>query len=419
LGTGESLPTVRALAAELGTSPATVNSAYRTLRQRGLVVAAGRRGTKVAPRPALRAPLRPPASTRPEPGLRDLTIGLANPALLPPLAPALARIDLEAKLQLAELDVADPELLELAARAFDGDGVCSDALTVVAGALDGIERVLQAHLRPGDRVVIEDPAYPPIRDILLALGLTAIPVTVDDRGLEPEQLQAALAGGVEAVVTVPRAQNPRGSALDEHRAAELQALLQRWPDVLLVEDDHAAIISGAPYHSLVAPNWPRWAVVRTMSKILHPDLRVALMAGDETTVARVEGRQALGPRWVSHILQATAAELLRDPEFPAIADRAAEHYRAQREALIVSLSQHGITAFGRSGLNVWVPVREEAVTVRALLAHGWLVLAGERFRIATPPAIRITIATLEPGDAPQIADIVASVEHSGRQRRDY
>src|SRR5947209_18396739 len=84
LSTGEALPTVRSLAEHLGTSPATVNAAYRLLRERGLVIAEGRRGTRVAPRPAVRTPQ--PAELPAH--LRNLAVGLADPSLLPPLEPA-------------------------------------------------------------------------------------------------------------------------------------------------------------------------------------------------------------------------------------------------------------------------------------------------------------------------------------------
>ena len=136
-------------------------------------------------------------------------------------------------------------------------------------------------------------------------------------------------------------------------------------------------------------------------------------------MARVEGRQALGPRWVSHVLQALVAELLSDPRFEQTAARARDAYAARRQALLAALASHGIIAYGRSGLNVWVPVREEAPVLGALLDRGWLVLAGERFRIATPPGIRITTATLDPADAPEIAETIASVELGGRMRREY
>lgn len=415
LDTGAALPTVRALAERLGTSPATVSSAYRTLRERGLVVADGRRGTRVAPRPAVRTPQ---AAELPS-HLRDLSIGLPDPELLPPLAPALARIDLQAKLRMGGLDCPDERLLELASSSFAADGIPSAAIAVVSGAFDGIERVLQVHLRPGDRVIVEDPAYISIRDLLLALGLIAVPVPVDEVGFVPDRLEAVLARGAEAAVVVPRAQNPLGAALDAQRTAELRALLEPHPELLLIEDDHAWLVAGADFHSLIDPARPHWAVIRSVSKMLHPDLRTAVMAGDSSTIARLEGRQALGPRWVSHVLQAVAAELLGAPGLDAAMRRAGAVYAERRGELIGALAQRGIAAYGRSGLNVWVRVREEAPVVRALQDAGWLVSAGERFRLASPPGLRITATTLRPGEADLIAQVIAGVEQAGRPRGAY
>jgi DNA-binding transcriptional MocR family regulator len=246
-----------------------------------------------------------------------------------------------------------------------------------------------------------------------------VPVAVDDRGLIPKLFGAALHRGVHAIVTVPRAQNPLGAAVDEHRAGELRALLTPHRDVLIVEDDHASLVAGAPFRSLAASSWPRWTVIRALSKMLHPDLRVALVAGDPATIARVEGRQALGPRWVSHILQATAAELLADPAFEQTVSRARAAYAARRGALIDALAEHGLPAHGRSGLNVWVPVREEAPVVRALLDAGWLVTPGEQFRYTSGPGVRVTTATLPEADATDVAAVIATVEHAGRPRRAY
>ncbi len=422
LDSGDPLPTVRALATALNTSPATVNAAYRILRQRGLIIAAGRRGTRVAPRPPLRSP-EPPGqldfAEQPPSGLRDLAVGLPDPALLPDIGAALRRVDVGRSLRFSGLDHPDPELLALAASAFEADGIPPDALAVVSGAFDGLERVLQAHLRPGDRVIIEDPAYTSIRDLLLALGLIALPVEVDEFGLIPARLRAALTQGAQAAVIVPRAQNPFGAAMDGERAALLRRELEPHPDLLLVEDDHTGAISGVPCTTLTSPHRRRWAVIRSVSKVLHPDLRLALMAGDALTIARIEGRQALGPRWVSHILQATVVELLNDPKTAAATARARETYAARRRALVDALAGYGLPAHGRSGLNVWVPVREEAPVIRALYEAGWIVRAGERFRFETPPGLRITTSTLSEDEAAAVAGVIAAVEGSGPSGRMY
>src|SRR6266511_1731358 len=367
---GDSLPTVRDLAGELGVSPGTGAAAYAELRRRGLVVTAGRRGTRVRGRPPL--PAHPVTPSRA--GISDLGAGAPDPELLPALGPVLARLAPPARLYGEAPNL--PELVELARGQLDRDGVPPGPVAVVSGALDGIERVLVAHTRPGDRVAVEDPGYPPVFDLLATLGLTPEPVRLDRAGPARGALRRALEARAVALVVTPRAQNPTGATLGAERAAELAEVLDRYPDVLVVEDDHAGQVAGAPYRTLAAGR-RRWAVVRSVSKTLGPDLRLAVLCGDQDTVSRVEDRQLLGPGWVSH-------------------------------PLLAALAGHGIDAVGDSGLNVWVPVPEEARAAAALLDGGWAVAAGERYRLRSPTAVRVTVATLrEPAEAERLAATLA------------
>jgi DNA-binding transcriptional MocR family regulator len=147
-----------------------------------------------------------------------------------------------------------------------------------------------------------------------------------------------------------------------------------------------------------------------VSKSLGPDLRLALLAGDATTVARVEGRQALGAGWVSHVLQAAVASLWTKTATDRRLRDAAQSYTRRRRALVEALGRHGLTAHGRSGFNVWVPVREEAATIAGMGAAGWAIRAGEPYRIQSPPAVRITISSLTLEEVPRVAAALAGTQ---------
>ncbi|MDP9193617.1 MAG: aminotransferase class I/II-fold pyridoxal phosphate-dependent enzyme [Acidobacteriota bacterium] len=404
LPAGARLPPVRSAAAQLGVSPATIAAAYRLLQDRGVVASDGRRGTRVRPAP----PIAIPREISIPAGMRDLSDGNPDPALLPNADAALRRLGPVARLYGEELN--DPRLLDLAREQFRADGIPADHVAVVSGALDGIERVLREHLRPGDRVAVEDPSFTGILDLLSALSLVPVPVVVDDQGLLPAALKKVIRS-CEALVVTPRAQNPTGAALTPRRTRELRNVLASRPEIVLIEDDHAGAVAGADYVTLIDRTRSAWAIVRSVSKSLGPDLRVALLASDARTHARVEGRQTLGIRWVSHILQRLVAALWKD-RIPA---RAGRVYTERREALLRALAARGIRAHGASGLNVWIPVSEESATVQALLAAGWAVRAGERYRIASAPAIRVTIATLTPKDALKFADDLARVMAPARR----
>jgi len=374
-------------------------------------VTRSRSGAQVSWRPPLGAPLL--GASAPE-GARDLASGNPDPELLPDLIPVLRRI--EPPRQLYGGDPADPELLELVRAEFERDGIPAGDMAVVSGALDGIERALEAQLHPGDVVAVEDPGFAGLFHLLRALGLALRPVAIDARGMIPAALAEALEQDAAAVVLNPRGQNPTGASLDPQRAVALKEVLDRHPDTMLLEDDHLGPIAGAPRLTLTAGR-SRWATARSLAKSLGPDLRLAVLAGDPETISRVRGRQAVGPGWVSHLLQRTAATLWKDKKVARDLERATETYTQRREAFVDALADHGIETSAPTGLNVWIQVPDETSVVQALQSEGWAVMPGAPFRLQAEPAIRVTISSLQPAESPVLAEATASALRPSQRTR--
>lgn len=400
LGAGAPLPAVRALAQALGVSPATVAKAYQALRQRGVIETAGRNGTRVRHRPPVassRGARRPPVP----PGVLDLSTGEPDRKLLPVLGPHLAALAAEeaSPIGYAEAGVL-PEFADRARERLAADGVDAPAITATNGALDGIDRLLAAHLRPGDPVAVEDPGWANALDLIAALGLRAVPVPVDDDGPTEGGLRSALASGAKAVLVTTRAQNPTGAAVSADRAVALRDVLRAFPETLLVEDDHAGELASVPLHPLAGAT-RTWAFIRSTSKPYGPDLRVAALAGDEATVARVAGRMRTGAGWVSTLLQRLVLRLWQDQDVAAAVAAAGKSYDRRREALRAALGVRG-----RTGINVWVPVPDETRAVTTLRDLGYAVAPGALYRQSSPPAVRITVSRLADDDIASLATAV-------------
>ncbi|MFJ5265440.1 aminotransferase class I/II-fold pyridoxal phosphate-dependent enzyme [Streptomyces sp. NPDC088387] len=402
---GQLLPPMRELAQRLEVNPNTVAAAYRTLRERGVIETAGRRGSRVRPKPATtgREQIREDVPA----GVRNLAAGNPDPALLPSLAEAFAEAGLRADREpvLYGADPVEPDLARRARAELAADGVPDGPLAVTSGSLDAVERVLAAHLRPGDTVAVEDPGWGSLLDLMPALGLRTAPVGVDDDGPLPDDVRRALAAGARALIVTDRAQNPTGAAVSADRARALRAVLGEYPETLLIEDDHGHRIVDVPLHPLAGATHS-WAFLRSVAKAYGPDLRLALLTGDPVTLDRVRGRQRLGPGWVSRATQRAVARLWRTGAVDTPTVAAA--YRKRRDSVIGALAERGITAHGRSGLNIWLPVPDETGAVARLLHAGWAVAPGARFRISAPPGIRISVATLSEDEIAPLADAIAS-----------
>ncbi|MFI8931208.1 aminotransferase class I/II-fold pyridoxal phosphate-dependent enzyme [Streptomyces sp. NPDC053474] len=409
LAPADPLPPVRALAADLGVNRNTVAAAYRQLVVAGVAETHGRGGTVVAGTPQLAR-----EGTGFGGGLTDLASGNPDPLLLPDVLAAAGRGGYRP--QLYGAPAVDPGLLEWATARFAEDLPDRPFRVLVTnGAADATERLLNAHLTRGDAVAVEDPCFLASIGTLRLNGYRTAPVAVDHAGMRPQALRVALESGARAVVCTPRAHNPTGASLTVGRAAELRAVLAAHPGVLVVEDDHFSAVSAVPYRRVTPTGTATWALVRSVSKFLGPDLRLALVAADRETARRLETRLSAGTMWVSLLLQHTARELLGDPEVRALHDRARRAYAARSALLVEELAAHGIgvpAAQRPDGLNVWVDLDQRARPVVEALAHrGWAVRPGDLFAAgpADRQALRVTTAALTEPLARRFAADLAAV----------
>jgi DNA-binding transcriptional MocR family regulator len=241
---------------------------------------------------------------------------------------------------------------------------------------------------------------------------------MDAEGMQIEALSRQLSAGVQAVIITPRAHNPTGFGLSAGRAEGIRTLLASYPQVLVIVDDHFSLLSTQDYHHVVPANTRNWLLIRSMSKFLGPDLRMAFVASDEETSQRLRQRLNAGTNWVSHILQDMAAGYMRSPDFQPSILAARQRYLCQRELLVRTLKQHGVTVSSHhDGLNVWVPLAQNsATTVMQMAQRGWLIRGGEGFILDSAcSGVRITISDLDASETEVIAASLAGVLAQQRQ----
>ncbi len=411
LAPGTKLPPIRTVARELALSPTTVSSAWSVLARSGAVRTDGRRGTVVLDTATSGGSRYRRALEHPVRLAQDLSTGVPDAALLPRLGGVLATLDSAGTPGSYLEEPVVPGLADLLRADWPYD---AEALTVVDGAMDALDLVVRTLLRFGDRVVVEHPAFPPLVDLLDALAVDVVGVPVDAEGLRVDVLAAELARGrVAAVVLQPRAQNPTGVSLSADRARRLAELLGP-SDTLVVEDDSAHGISTSPPVSLGRWLPQRTLHIRSFSKSHGPDLRLAAVSGSAELVRALESRRHLGQGWSSRLLQRILLGLLTDPDAVAAVARARDGYALRRRLVVDELARRGVPVGGDDGINIWVPVQDEAAATVRLASQGIGVSPGAPFAVLPEPGgfVRVTTGLVRTHHA-ELATALAEAARSG------
>ncbi|MBT2486014.1 MULTISPECIES: aminotransferase class I/II-fold pyridoxal phosphate-dependent enzyme [unclassified Microbacterium] len=405
---GSLLPPVRELAATLGVNRNTAVAAYRQLAQAGLVVSRGRAGTVVTGLETVAQ-----EGYAADTVLRDVGTGNPDPRRIPD--PSAALMNIARRPVLYGEPVIDRGLDEWARNWMSSDLDADFRITVTSGAVDAVERLLAQALMRDDAVALEDPCFLASIHTVRLGGYRAVAVPVDEHGMTVDGLRAALDAGIRAVICTPRAQNPTGASLTPQRAGELRAVLTDHPYVLIIEDDHFSMLAQRPYETLIGAGHRRFALVRSVSKFLGPDMCLALAATDPETADRLAMRLSPGTTWVSHLLQRLALTQLTDETVTADVTAAAAHYAERNAAFTALLRARGIDVPASEGLSLWVRLPQPArIVAERLMRRGWLARTGDEFALddrAEPSHhLRLTVHDLSDEDAAALVDdLVAAV----------
>lgn len=282
-----------------------------------------------------------------------------------------------------------PELRELIAARYTERGLptSADDVLVTSGAVAGVNVVVRALLRPGDRVLVEDPSYPNTLDLLRAAGARLRPVAVDPGGWDvPEAARAVDTTGARAAVLIPDFHNPTGALMADQDRAALAARLRRAGTVPVVDETIVEIdLEGGPMPLPFAAHAPEAVTVGSASKSHWGGLRTGWVRAPRGAMRGLVEARVTSDLGAPVLEQLVLLELMR--RSPGLAQDRRADLVAARDATAAALATTVPGArfvLARGGLSLWcqLPDGLGATSVAAAAeAHGLLVAAGPRFAV--------------------------------------
>jgi DNA-binding transcriptional MocR family regulator len=443
---GAQVPSNRALMAEYGASPVTVQKAMRQLAGLGLVESRPGVGTFVR---ALRetrpidygwqtAPLGSPQSRvsalsstqrTVAPDAIGLHSGYPARELLPErlVRAAIARAARTDAAMTRSPAAGLPELqawfaAELASTTPAGVVPASarDAL-IVSGSQSGLSSVFRALVGHGQLLLIESPTY--WGAILAAeqAGIVLVPIPAGPVGPDPDQVERAFTRtGARAFYAQPSFANPTGAQWPAETGRQVLEIVRRH-GAFLIEDDWAndLAIDAQPRPIAAHDDDGHVIYLRSFTKSVSPALRVAAVIARGPARERILTDRAAESMYVSGLLQTAALDVVTQPGWRGHLRGFQQQLRARRDMLLSSLRDHApalhVETIPLGGLNLWVRLPDGADVNRVAQdceIRGLIVAPGTEWFPAEPsgPYIRLNYSGEDPQRFPEAARILGALQ---------
>ena len=260
----------------------------------------------------------------------------------------------------------------------------ADDIVVTCGSQQALDLITRVFCDPGDVVLAEAPSYVGALGTFHAYQCQVVHVAMDDQGIDPVALRAALislkAAGkrVKFLYTIPNFQNPSGVTQPVERRRELITVAKEH-DLLILEDNPYGLLTleDDPLPALRSMDDENVIYLGSFSKIFAPGFRVGWALAPHAVREKLVLTQEAATLCPPVFSQFAIATYLEEFDWRGQIVTYRDMYRERRDAMLAGLRDHmlqGTTwTHPTGGFFVWVTLPEgldsQAMLPRAVTAR--------------------------------------------------
>jgi 2-aminoadipate transaminase len=219
----------------------------------------------------------------------------------------------------------------------------AEEILITNGSQQGIDLLSRVLLDPQDLVGVENPGYLGALITYNNYQARLLPLAMDQDGLLPEALEAALKAGQKPklLYLTPSFQNPSGRLLSQARRLKILELCEKHQILLAEDDPYGEINFGEPYQPIKAFDKGGAVVfLGSFSKIASPGMRLGWAVGPKELIAKMVMAKESADVCTNVLSQAMAAEFLDGGHLAPHLKLLVQTYAARARAMVKGIRSH-------------------------------------------------------------------------------